>query len=150
VSLSVTFHDFACASSQAYIFFRFGSIGLACIIFCLLSTFPGWHTEEDEYTGSEIDIKPFPNRPILVTCLGLSTIATLFSLVSALWQHTSAASAATIIEVSTLGAVKVQIGAVSTVLVWLAFVLFTIVAMVLFFIRHLMMNMAHLTGGYSN
>jgi hypothetical protein len=40
------------------------AIILALLSTVLLATFPGWHEERDERTGSDVDVKPFPSRPV--------------------------------------------------------------------------------------
>jgi hypothetical protein len=92
-------------------------------VFVLLSTFPGWHYEQDQLTGSEIDVKPFPSKHVVNTALCLLGLATAFNLTSALWQHTSAASAASMMEVAAFGAVKASIGSTTVAFVWLNFAL---------------------------
>lgn len=106
---------------------RIGAIALECIVFVLLSTFPGWHYEQDDLTGSDIDVKPFPSKPVVDTALCLLGLATMFNLTSALWQHTSAASAASMMEVAVFGAIKASVGTSTVVFVWLNFVLIFIV-----------------------
>ena len=106
---------------------RIGSIGLSAIAFVLLSTFPGWHEEVDA-NGSEIDVKPFPSRPVSQAAFAASFISAIFAMISALWQHTSAATAASMIELSHYGFVAAHVGSVATGLVWLGFFLQVIVA----------------------
>ena len=57
------------------------AIILAFVTFLLLATFPGWHEERDARTGSDIDIKPFPSRPVSQVALALIFIASIFVLV---------------------------------------------------------------------
>ncbi|KAK4953502.1 hypothetical protein LTR66_013634, partial [Elasticomyces elasticus] len=58
------------------------AIVLAFITFLLLATFPGWHEEQNAVTGEEMDIKPFPSRPVSQVALALIFIASIFVLVS--------------------------------------------------------------------
>ena len=89
----------------------------------LISTFPGWETTTDPDTGWDVDVKPFPSRPISQLALSAAALASLFCAVSALWQHTSAASASTRLEASALGVVKATIGPIATSFVWISFAL---------------------------
>jgi hypothetical protein len=57
----------------------FMAIGLTCVCFFLFSTFPGWHYEHDDFTGSDIDVRPFPAREIVVAIVQISGITTLLS-----------------------------------------------------------------------
>jgi Ca2+ regulator and membrane fusion protein Fig1 len=67
----------------------------------------------------------------------------LFTFVSALWQHTSAASAAATMEVSGFGAIQAHIGSASAALVWLAMGLFAAAFLMVVFI---LVRMAVLQG----
>ena len=48
-------------------------------------------------------------------------LAVLFMFTSALWQHTSVATAATILETSAAPLIKATVGGVGTTLIWLVF-----------------------------
>ena len=96
------------------------AIILAFITFLLLGTFPGWHEERDARTGSEVDIKPFPSRPVCQVSLALIFISSIFVLVSVLWQHTSAVAAAQVAEDFGNGSVKSGIGTTAMTLAYSA------------------------------
>lgn len=100
---------------------------LAFITFVLLATFPGWHEERDRETGSELDVKPFPSRPVSQVALSLIFIASIFVLVSVLWQHTASVAAATVAQDMGNGSVKSGVGTSAMVLGWFGFVLLIIV-----------------------
>lgn len=102
------------------------AIILAFITFILLATFPGWHEEHDLH-GSEVDVKPFPSRPVSQVALALIFIASIFVLVSVLWQHTASVAAATIAQDLGNGSVKSGVGTSAMVLGWFGFVLLIIV-----------------------
>jgi hypothetical protein len=87
-----------------------------------LATFPGWRTEYDERTGSDIDIKPFPSSTASkVASLPLGS-ASLLLMISALWQHVAAASVVAIISnTAQRNNVVGHVGAGSVALVWLSF-----------------------------
>ena len=89
-----------------------------------LGSFPGWHEERDPRTGSDIDIKPFPSRPVTYAIAWALGTASLLLMISALWQHVAAASVVAIIS-STVQAHTVvgDIGTASIALVWLSFAL---------------------------
>ncbi|EME78198.1 uncharacterized protein MYCFIDRAFT_46762 [Pseudocercospora fijiensis CIRAD86] len=103
------------------------AIVLAFITFLLLATFPGWHEEHDARTGSDIDIKPFPSRPVSQVALALIFIASIFVLVSVLWQHTASVAAAQVAQDLGNGSVKSGVGTSAMVLGWFGFALLIIV-----------------------
>lgn len=106
----------------------FMSIVLAFICILLLATFPGWHKERDERTGSEVDVKPFPSRPVSMTASSQAIVSALLLLIASLWQHIGSVGAAAVAESANYGNVKSAIGAGAMSLAWTAFVLETIVA----------------------
>lgn len=91
----------------------------------ILSTFPGWHEEEDS-EGSEHEVKSFPSRIASYTALVLNTGGALFGLASAFWQHIGGAGASTLTRLSTYDAVVAQVGPVCMALGWLAAALVSI------------------------
>ncbi|WPG97796.1 Hypothetical protein R9X50_00057700 [Acrodontium crateriforme] len=103
------------------------AIILAFVTFLLLATFPGWHEEHDARTGSDIDIKPFPSRPVSQVALALIFIASIFILVSVLWQHTASVAAAQVAQDFGNGSVKSGVGTSAMVLGWFGFSLLIIV-----------------------
>lgn len=102
------------------------AVVLAFVTFLLLATFPGWHREEDA-RGSDIDVKPFPSRPVSQVALALIFIASIFILVSVLWQHTASVAAAQVAQDFGNGAVKSGVGTAAMVLGWLSFAFFIVV-----------------------
>lgn len=126
--------------------FSIVAIILAFVCFILLATFPGWHAEEDEITGSEIDVKPFPSRPVCQVALALVFIASVFVLVSVLWQHTASVAAASVTEDFGNGSVHSGVGTSAMVLGWFGFVLLIIVTIGLLFILLSMSILDRLTG----
>ena len=105
---------------------RIVAIILAFVCFILLATFPGWHEEMDE-RGSERDVKPFPSRPVSQVALALIFVASVFVLVSVLWQHTASVAASTIASDFGNGSVQSGVGAGAMVLGWIGFTLLIIV-----------------------
>ncbi|KAJ9647211.1 hypothetical protein H2201_003361 [Coniosporium apollinis] len=103
------------------------AIILAFLTFILLATFPGWHEEQDANTGSEVDVKPFPSRPVSQVALALIFIASIFVLVSVLWQHTASVAASTVAQDLGNGSVRSGVGTSAMVLGWFGFVLLIIV-----------------------
>jgi len=89
----------------------------------LLSTFPGWHEETDGRTGSEIVIKPFPSRPVSKVIAWSLAVAWLFALVSALWQHVAASSAAFVLATTTQDHLVARPGIAAMALGWVYVVL---------------------------
>ena len=100
---------------------------LAFVVILILATFPGWHEEHDARTGSDIDIKPFPSRPVSQVALALIFVSSIFVLVSVLWQHTAAVAAAQIAQDFGNGSVKSGVGVSAIVLGWFGFALLIIV-----------------------
>lgn len=116
-------------SHELTIFFSNSIIALilAFFTFLLLATFPGWHEEHDARTGSDIDIKPFPSRPVSQVALALIFISSIFVLVSVLWQHTASVAAAQVAKDFGNGSVKSGVGTSAMVLGWFGFALLIIV-----------------------
>ncbi|KFH45988.1 hypothetical protein ACRE_032050 [Hapsidospora chrysogenum ATCC 11550] len=102
------------------------AIIFAFICFILLATFPGWHEEED-YDGMERDVKPFPSRPVSQIALAIIFIASIFVLVSVLWQHTASVAASVIAQDFGNGSVKSGVGTSAMVMGWFSFTLLIIV-----------------------
>jgi multisubunit Na+/H+ antiporter MnhB subunit len=99
---------------------------LAFFCFILLATFPGWHEEPDE-SGSAVEVKPFPSRPVSQAALALIFVSSVFVLVSVLWQHTASVAASTIAQDMGNSVVKSGVGTSAMVLGWFGFVLLVIV-----------------------
>ena len=104
------------------------AIVLAFLTFLLLATFPGWHTTASS-DGSEHEVKPFPSRPVSQVALATIFIASVFVLVSVLWQHTAAVAASTIAQDLGNGSVKSGVGTTAMVLGWFGFGLLVIVTL---------------------
>jgi hypothetical protein len=99
-------------------------MALTGLAFSGIATFPGWHKDYDARTGSDIDIKPFPSRPVSQAVALALGMASLLLMISALWQHVAAASVVAIIATTGQGQRVVgDIGAASISLVWLSFAL---------------------------
>src|SRR6266513_495031 len=96
------------------------SIILAFLSFILIATFPGWHYEQDELTGEELDVKPFPPRPVVEVCLMIEVVAAMLTLVMSLWQHTGAVAARAVVIAATYGNVVAEIGTAAVTLTWLS------------------------------
>lgn len=102
------------------------AIIFAFICLLLLATFPGWHEENDD-EGSQRDVKPFPSRPVSQIALAIIFIASIFVLVSVLWQHTASVAASIIAQDFGNGSVRSGVGTTAMVLGWFAFALLIIV-----------------------
>ncbi|KYK54742.1 hypothetical protein DCS_06702 [Drechmeria coniospora] len=102
------------------------AIIFAFICLLLLATFPGWHEEEDS-EGSEREVKPFPSRPVSQVALAIIFIASIFILVSVLWQHTASVAASIIAQDFGNGVVKSGVGTSAMVMGWFSFTLLIIV-----------------------
>lgn len=103
------------------------AIIFAFVTFILLATFPGWHEEADPRTGSDVDVKPFPSRPVSQVALALIFIASIFVLVSVLWQHTASVAASQIAQDLGNGSVKSGVGTTAMILGWFGFGLLVVV-----------------------
>ncbi|KAJ5983392.1 hypothetical protein N7481_005491 [Penicillium waksmanii] len=84
--------------------------------FILLSTFPGWYEERDE-NGSDVEVKPFPSRPVSQCVLLALMLGFSLGVISILWQHINSSSMA---ETLNYGAVSGHIGVGSMALGWAA------------------------------
>jgi hypothetical protein len=104
----------------------FMAVILAFVSIILLSTFPGWHEERDERTGSDVDVKPFPSRPVSQVALACSFVASVLLLISSLWQHVGSVGAAAMAESAFYGNVHTAIGAQAVSMAWASFTLVTI------------------------
>lgn len=102
------------------------AIILAFFCFVLLATFPGWHEELDE-RGSGNNVKPIPSRAVSQVALALIFVASVFVLVSVLWQHTASVAASTIAQDLGNGSVKSGVGTSAMILGWFGFALLIIV-----------------------
>lgn len=103
------------------------AVVLAFASVILLSTFPGWHQERDERTGSEVDVKPFPSRPVSQVALTCSFVAAVLLLVSGLWQHVGSVGAAAMADIVYKGNVDTHIGALAVSMAWISFTVTAIV-----------------------
>lgn len=72
-------------------------------------------------------MKPFPSRPVSQTALALIFIASVFVLVSVLWQHTASVAAAQVAQDMGNGSIKSGVGTSAMVLGWFSFALLLIV-----------------------
>lgn len=106
--------------------YRILAVILAFFCFVILATFPGWHDELDP-SGSEIEARPIPSRPVSQAALALTFVASVFVLVSVLWQHTASVAASTIVQDLGNGSVKSGVGTSAMVLGWFGFGLLVVV-----------------------
>lgn len=107
----------------------FMALVLAFLGILLLSTFPGWHQEHDENTGSMVDVKPFPSRPVSNVALAFSSVAATLLLIAGLWQHIGSVGAAAMADMANYGNVRTDIGAAAVSMAWAGFTLTAIAAM---------------------
>ena len=101
---------------------RIAGLALLLLGFLGLASFPGWHEEISEQ-GSELEVKPFPSRPVLRITSKVLDLGAFLLLVSAIWQHVAAASAASMISSAALGHLTTHVGAWAVALVWIGFVM---------------------------
>ncbi|KAF3037529.1 hypothetical protein E8E12_007971 [Didymella heteroderae] len=100
--------------------------------FLMLATFPGWREERDERTGSNIDFKPFPSRPVSQAALACCFVAAILLLVSSIWQHVGAVGAAAMADAAFFGNVKTAIGSAAMLLSWIGFAVAAVTTISLF------------------
>lgn len=101
---------------------------LAAVSTVLLATFPGWHEEHDERTGSVVDVKPFPSRPVSQVALAAAAIAAMQLVIASLWQHVGAVGTAAMAESANYGNVVTDIGAAAMSMAWVGTVVETTIA----------------------
>jgi hypothetical protein len=99
---------------------------LGAFCFVLLSTFPGWQTEEGS-DGSEREVKPFPSTPVSQVALISALAASVLALVAALWQHLSSAATSTMAGTLMYGTVSAQVGAGAMAMGWVGTALLFVV-----------------------
>jgi hypothetical protein len=97
------------------------AIILALLSTVLLATFPGWHEERDERTGSDVDVKPFPSRPVSQVALAASFVATMELLIGGLWQHVGSVGSAAMADSANYGNVRTDIGVGAMTMAWTGF-----------------------------
>jgi hypothetical protein len=103
-------------------------MAISILVFCGQVAYPGWHVDHSEDFESDIEVKPFPSRPLTQACFIASGFAASLLLISALWQNVSAAAAGSTISYTTYGTTKAHVGPVAMVLLWLAFLALTLVS----------------------
>ncbi|KAJ4301000.1 hypothetical protein N0V90_003089 [Kalmusia sp. IMI 367209] len=108
----------------------FMAIVLSLISFCLLGTFPGW--SEEATGGSDVDVKPFPSRPVSQVALSCAAVAAILSLIAGLWQHVGSVGAAAMAEMANYGNVKADIGTGAVAMGWAGVFITTMPAIGLF------------------
>lgn len=106
------FHDGTIFSGLVFI-----SIIMSSVSFFLLATFPGWHEEVDS-VGSDREVKSFPSRSISILALACVTVASVFSVISALWQHLSAAATVSMVKAFGHGYARGHVGTTAMVFGW--------------------------------
>lgn len=126
--------------------FRFSSIVLTTICFLLLATFPGWHYEHDDLTGSDIDVKPFPAKSSVAVILSCSFMATMLTLVASLWQHTAAVAVASVIGSIGHESLNTSIGAAAMAMSWAAFGILSTITIMMWVMRESMRVLDQVSG----
>jgi hypothetical protein len=110
---------------------RILSVVLTSVTMAVMATFPGWHVETNQETGSMVDVKPFPSPKVLGICVACMFLSTLFSLTAATWQHVAATSSASVVEYAFDKGWDTEVGSVAAGLVWAFFFMNAIVMLVL-------------------
>lgn len=107
---------------------RLAAMAISILVLCGLVSVPGWHEEEDDDLESNVGVKSFTSRQLLQAVLVASAFSAILLLISALWQNVSAAAAGVTISYTTYGTTKAHVGPASMVLLWLAFLVLTLVS----------------------
>ena len=102
------------------------------ISFVLVASFPRWHTDVND-AESEVDVKPFPSRPVSQVAQAAMSLAAILVLVSALWQHIATATAASMGGSLAYGTVRGGVGTAAMVLGWGGLLLISLGAIGLLF-----------------
>lgn len=128
------------------------ALSLACCI--LLLIYRRWLREWNRVLSVEsVEIstvpKPFDARHYTAAALGCIAFASVFSLVSALWQHLSAAATVSMVKALGGGYARAQIGTVAMVLGWGGTTLFcvTMIALLMVLLHIRMANSETGTAG---
>lgn len=106
----------------------FMAVVLAFLSILLLASFPGWHEESNQLTGSMIDVKPFPSKVVSRIALTFSGVAAILLLIAGLWQHVGSVGAGAMAEMTNYGNVKTEIGTGAITMAWVSFTLVTLVS----------------------
>jgi len=79
---------------------------------------------------------PFPSRSFARAAQFASGAAALFGLVSALWQHTAAVVAGSIMSTASYGHVISRVGMAAVTLAWASYVLLVLVFIAILVLRY--------------
>lgn len=102
-----------------------GSLVLCLGSFIALATFPGWQTSISD-DGSEIEIKRFPSRLVLIAIVWALGLAFALGFVSILWIHIGAVAAAESIKANYRHFVDANVGPAAMAVGWVAVTLVAI------------------------
>jgi hypothetical protein len=80
-------------------------------------TFPKWYTTTND-DDSEVEVRPHPTRVVPNIALGALAVASIFMVVSILWQHVSSAAAASMGRSLAYGTVESHVGSAAMALGW--------------------------------
>ncbi|KAL4878138.1 Ca2+ regulator and membrane fusion protein Fig1-domain-containing protein [Aspergillus karnatakaensis] len=93
------------------------SMVLLFLSICTLASFPGWRTEFDD-SGSEIEVKQFPARPMVQLVMAFQILAACVLVTAMTWQHIAVVAQVATTEAAFGGAVKGGVGDVAMGLGW--------------------------------
>lgn len=123
----------------------FTSIALSFACCLLLLTYRSWFEEVDSaasvgsYVSRSTVPKPFDSRHFSTAALVCLALSSLFSFISALWQHLSAAATVSMVKVFGYGYARGRIGTTAMVLGWggaaLTSIVMVALLLVIFFMR---------------
>ena len=85
----------------------------------------------DRLTGSDVDVKPFPSRPVSEVALSCAFVGAMLNLVASLWQHVGSVGAAAMAETVHYGNVKSSIGTAAMAMGWVGFLFMALAAIAL-------------------
>ncbi|KAH8805284.1 Ca2+ regulator and membrane fusion protein Fig1-domain-containing protein [Xylogone sp. PMI_703] len=104
----------------------FTALPLQFLNILLLMTFPGWHEEVSD-DGSDMEVRPFPSRPVSQAALGLATIAAVFAFITGFLQHIASATGSTMVHSLSYGTVNGHVGTAAMILGWAGILLYLVV-----------------------
>lgn len=107
---------------------RFIAIISSSLALFLLSTFPSWY-ELSYDPGSEVDIRPFPSRPVSLVACALAFISSIILLLSSLWHHVAVVAYTAGVGSLAASAVRTDLGTTSIIFLWVSFATITIVGL---------------------
>lgn len=105
---------------------RIAVVIFAAISICILLTFPGPNEVDENESGDSSH--PLPSSRAAYSAFATSTLASLLSVVSMLWQHLASVAATTTAEDMAFGTLESNIGINAMVMGWVGVAAFVMVS----------------------